>query len=96
MEVTLKLSVLLALAVVLTLAFGHDVWAGFFSDSRSIIKKFAEMTPLLAVSIAIDAIQGILSGSNHQDIYFFWLRPRWQNQPKLEIRPKKLKLNRIN
>ncbi|EOY13050.1 MATE efflux family protein ALF5 [Theobroma cacao] len=62
MEVTLKLSVLLALAVVLTLAFGHDVWAGFFSDSRSIIKKFAEMTPLLAVSIAIDAIQGILSG----------------------------------
>ncbi|XP_021287560.1 protein DETOXIFICATION 18-like isoform X1 [Herrania umbratica] len=62
MAVTLKLSVLLSLAVVLTLAFGHDVWAGFFSDSRSIIKKFAEMTPLLGVSIAIDAIQGILSG----------------------------------
>ncbi|XWS28022.1 hypothetical protein CRYUN_Cryun25bG0030400 [Craigia yunnanensis] len=62
MGVTLKLSILIALAVVLTLAFGHDIWAGFFSDSPSIIKKFAEMTPLLAVSIAIDAIQGVLSG----------------------------------
>ncbi|XP_022753985.1 protein DETOXIFICATION 18-like [Durio zibethinus] len=61
MGVTLKLSILLALPVVLTLAFGHDVWAGFFSDSPSIIKKFSEMTPLLAVSIAIDAIQGVLS-----------------------------------
>ncbi|XWS11012.1 hypothetical protein CRYUN_Cryun38cG0047200 [Craigia yunnanensis] len=61
MAVTLKLSMLLALAVVLTLAFGHDIWAGFFGDSPSIIKKFAEMTPFLAVSIAIDAIQGVLS-----------------------------------
>ncbi|XVE50211.1 hypothetical protein DITRI_Ditri01bG0143600 [Diplodiscus trichospermus] len=62
MAVTLKLSILLALAVVLTLAFGHDTWAGFFSDSPSIIKKFAEMTPFLTVSIAIDAIQGVFSG----------------------------------
>ncbi|OMO73246.1 Multi antimicrobial extrusion protein [Corchorus olitorius] len=62
MAVTLKLSVVLAFAVVLTLGFGHDIWAGFFSNSHSIIKKFAEMTPLLAVSISIDAIQGVLSG----------------------------------
>ncbi|OMO89809.1 Multi antimicrobial extrusion protein [Corchorus capsularis] len=62
MAVTLKISVILAFAVVITLAFGHDIWAGFFSDSHSIIKKFAEMTPLLAVSISIDAIQGVLSG----------------------------------
>ncbi|KAK8638265.1 hypothetical protein V6N13_136701 [Hibiscus sabdariffa] len=59
--VTLKLAVLVSLVVVLTLALGHDVWSGFFSDNHSIIKKFAEMTPLLAVSIAIYAIQSILS-----------------------------------
>ncbi|KAK8620431.1 hypothetical protein V6N13_066909 [Hibiscus sabdariffa] len=63
MTVTLKLSVLLALAVALMLAFGHGIWAGFFSNSHSIIKKFAGMTPLLIVSIAIDAIQGVLSGA---------------------------------
>ncbi|KAL4339810.1 hypothetical protein GQ457_08G006650 [Hibiscus cannabinus] len=62
MIVTLKLSVLLALAVALILAFGHRIWVGFFSNSPLIIKKFAEMTPLLIVSIAIDAIQGVLSG----------------------------------
>ncbi|OMO93603.1 Multi antimicrobial extrusion protein [Corchorus capsularis] len=62
MAVTLKLSILVAFALVLTLAFGHDIWAGFFSNSPSIIKKFADMTPLLVVSIAIDAIQGVLSG----------------------------------
>ncbi|KAK8638266.1 hypothetical protein V6N13_136702 [Hibiscus sabdariffa] len=60
--VTLKLSILVSLVVVLTLALGHNVWSGFFSDSHSISKKFAEMTPLLAVSIAIYAIQSILSG----------------------------------
>ncbi|KAK8519948.1 hypothetical protein V6N13_031577 [Hibiscus sabdariffa] len=60
--VTLKLSVLFSLVVVLTLALGHNVWSGFFSDNHSIIKKFTEMTPLLAVSITIDAIQSILSG----------------------------------
>ncbi|XVF78553.1 hypothetical protein PTKIN_Ptkin14bG0143600 [Pterospermum kingtungense] len=62
MAVTLKLSVLLALAVVLALAFGHDIWAGFFSNSSSIINKFASMTPLLLISITIDSFQGILSG----------------------------------
>ncbi|KAK8642750.1 hypothetical protein V6N13_012083 [Hibiscus sabdariffa] len=62
MRVSLMLSVLLALLVVLTLALGHDIWTGFFSDSYSIIKKFAQLTPLLAVSITIDAILGVLSG----------------------------------
>lgn len=66
MAVTLKLSVLLSLAVVLALAFGHDIWAGFFSSSSSIIKKFASMTPLLLISITIDSFQGILSGLNIQ------------------------------
>ncbi|GLU23343.1 hypothetical protein SLE2022_393600 [Rubroshorea leprosula] len=62
MVVTLKLSVLLALAFILTLAFGHNIWASFFSDSTSIITEFASMTPFLAISIALDSIQGVLSG----------------------------------
>ncbi|TXG66889.1 hypothetical protein EZV62_008164 [Acer yangbiense] len=62
MAVTLKLSVLLALIVVLTLAFGHNIWAGFFSDSREIMKEFASLTPFLAISIAFDSVQGVLSG----------------------------------
>ncbi|XP_022734735.1 protein DETOXIFICATION 18-like isoform X1 [Durio zibethinus] len=62
MAVTLKLSILLALAVALALAFGHDIWAGFFSNSPLIIKKFASVTPLLLISITIDSFQGILSG----------------------------------
>ncbi|KAI3708377.1 hypothetical protein L2E82_37545 [Cichorium intybus] len=62
MAVTLKLSVILALAVVLALGFGHDIWAGFFSDSPVIINEYASMTPLLVISIILDSIQGVLSG----------------------------------
>ncbi|KAL4342283.1 hypothetical protein GQ457_08G006690 [Hibiscus cannabinus] len=59
---SLKLSILVAVAMVLTLLPGHDIWAGFFCDNHSIIKKFADMTPLLVVSITIDTVQGVLSG----------------------------------
>uniref|UniRef100_M1CCE6 TRANSPARENT TESTA 12 protein n=1 Tax=Solanum tuberosum TaxID=4113 RepID=M1CCE6_SOLTU len=62
MGVTLKLSVLLALIVDLVLCFGHDVWAGLFSDSTEIINKFATMTPLLLISFLFDFFQGVLSG----------------------------------
>ncbi|PPD76371.1 hypothetical protein GOBAR_DD26703 [Gossypium barbadense] len=62
MAVTLQLVVLLALIVVLALVFGHDTWAGFFSDSPSIIEDFATMTPFLAISIAVDSFQSVLSG----------------------------------
>ncbi|XP_048441679.1 protein DETOXIFICATION 19 isoform X2 [Pyrus x bretschneideri] len=62
MAVTLKLSILLALIVDLALAFGHNVWAGAFSDSSVIIKLFASMTPLLAISIIADSFQCVLSG----------------------------------
>ncbi|KAK1309491.1 MATE efflux family protein LAL5 [Acorus calamus] len=61
-SVTLKLSVFLALGVILVLAFGHNIWAGFFTNSPSIIREFAYLTPLLAVSILFDSAQGILSG----------------------------------
>ncbi|XP_062015521.1 protein DETOXIFICATION 19-like [Rosa rugosa] len=62
MAVTLKLSVLLGFLVVLVLALGHNIWAGFFSDSTAIIKEFASMTPFLAISIMLDSVQGVLSG----------------------------------
>ncbi|XP_021828793.1 protein DETOXIFICATION 19-like isoform X1 [Prunus avium] len=62
MAVTLKLSVLQGLLVVLALAFGHNIWAGLFSDSSAIIKLFASMTPFLAISIMADSVQGVLSG----------------------------------
>ncbi|GAB2245302.1 hypothetical protein Droror1_Dr00000795 [Drosera rotundifolia] len=62
MGVTIKLSVLLAILVIAALGFGHNLWASFFSDSPKIISEFASMTPLLAVSICFDAIQGVLSG----------------------------------
>ncbi|XP_010260247.1 PREDICTED: protein DETOXIFICATION 18-like [Nelumbo nucifera] len=60
--VTLKLSVILALTVIIALLFGHNIWAGFFSDSPGIKKEFASMTPLLAISILFDSAQGVLSG----------------------------------
>ena len=62
MAVTLKLSVLLGFLVVLALALGHNIWAGFFSDSPAIIEEFASMTPFLAISIMLDSVQGVLSG----------------------------------
>ncbi|KAL8171904.1 LOW QUALITY PROTEIN: hypothetical protein V2J09_023708 [Rumex salicifolius] len=63
MGVTLKLSIFLGLLVISALAIGHNVWVGLFSDSSKIISEFASMTPLLAVSIFFDSIQGVLSGS---------------------------------
>lgn len=62
MFVTLKLTIILALCVILALAFGHNIWAGSFSDSPVIIDAFASMTPLLMLSVAVDFVQGILSG----------------------------------
>ncbi|XP_021735015.1 protein DETOXIFICATION 19-like [Chenopodium quinoa] len=62
MRVTLKLSILLAVFMVLVLGLGHDIWAGFFGGNASIIKAFASLTPMLCISIFLDSIQGILSG----------------------------------
>lgn len=64
MAVTLKLSILLALVIVLALVFGHNVWANLFSDSPVIIEKFGSMAALLVISIILDSVQGVLSGSN--------------------------------
>ncbi|KAF7140450.1 hypothetical protein RHSIM_Rhsim06G0200900 [Rhododendron simsii] len=58
MAVTLKLSLCLALIVVLALGFGHNIWASLFSDSSTVIEYFASLTPFLLISIVFDSIQG--------------------------------------
>ncbi|KAJ9551476.1 hypothetical protein OSB04_015521 [Centaurea solstitialis] len=63
MGVTIKLSIVLALVVVIVLGFGHNIWAGFFSNSPVIIGHYASMTPFLLISIILDAIQGVFSGA---------------------------------
>ncbi|XP_061354345.1 protein DETOXIFICATION 19-like [Gastrolobium bilobum] len=62
MDVTLKLSLLLGLCFVLALGFGHNIWIKLFSSSSKIKEEFASVTPLLAISILLDAVQGVLSG----------------------------------
>lgn len=61
-SVTLKLSVLLAVSFVLLLAFGHGLWARLYSGSAVILSEFADITPLLIISIVLDSSQGVLSG----------------------------------
>ncbi|XP_050247605.1 protein DETOXIFICATION 18-like [Quercus robur] len=60
--VSLKLSLLVGVTLVLAIAFGHNIWASFFTDSSEIIKEFASMTPLIAISIFIDSVQAVISG----------------------------------
>ncbi|XP_057457252.1 protein DETOXIFICATION 18-like [Lotus japonicus] len=62
MGVTLKLSLLLGVCFVLALGFGHNIWIQLFSSSSAIKKEFASVAPLLAISILLDSIQGVLSG----------------------------------
>lgn len=64
MGVTLKLSLLLGVCFVLALGFGHNIWIQLFSSSSAIKKEFASVAPLLAISILLDSIQGVLSGLN--------------------------------
>ncbi|KAK7830807.1 protein detoxification 19 [Quercus suber] len=60
--VSLKLSLLVRVTLVLAIAFVHNIWASFFSDSSEIIREFASMTPLLAITIFIDSVQAVISG----------------------------------
>ena len=80
MIVTLKLCGLLGILIVFVLGFGHNIWAGFFSESSVIIKSFASFTPLLTISIVLDALQGVLSGWKFSSfdissVLFTWIFP---------------------
>ncbi|XP_078433076.1 protein DETOXIFICATION 19-like [Wolffia australiana] len=61
-KVASELALVLASIVVLLLIFGRRVWATFFSSSPEIITEFAAMVPLLAVTMFLDTVQGVLSG----------------------------------
>ncbi|KAG7583090.1 Multi antimicrobial extrusion protein [Arabidopsis suecica] len=61
-SVSVKLSLVLALGVVIVLLIGHDVWVGLFSNSHVIKEEFASLRFFLAASITLDSIQGVLSG----------------------------------
>ncbi|XP_010466701.1 PREDICTED: protein DETOXIFICATION 19-like [Camelina sativa] len=61
-SVSVKLSLVLALGVVIAILVGHDVWVGFYSNSLVIKEEFASMRFFLAASITLDSIQGVLSG----------------------------------
>jgi MATE family multidrug resistance protein len=71
-SVSVKLSLVLALGVVIVLLVGHDGWVGLFSDSYVIKEEFASLRFFLAASITLDSIQGVLSGKR-SNIYFFFL-----------------------
>ena len=62
-SVSTKLSLVLALGVVVTLFVGHDGWVGLFSNSPLIKDEFASLRFFLAASITLDSIQGVLSGN---------------------------------
>jgi MATE family multidrug resistance protein len=61
-KVTLMLSILLGVTFLLLLGLGHNLWAGLFSNSETVISEFASMTPLLIGSVVLDSTQGVLSG----------------------------------
>ncbi|XP_010466699.1 PREDICTED: protein DETOXIFICATION 18 isoform X2 [Camelina sativa] len=61
-SVSVKLSLVLALCIVVAILIGHDVWVGLFSNSHVIKDEFASMRFFLAASITLDSIQGVLSG----------------------------------
>ncbi|EOA29541.1 hypothetical protein CARUB_v10015181mg [Capsella rubella] len=60
--VSVKLSLVLALGVVIAILVGHDGWVGLFSNSLVIKQEFASFRFFLAASITLDSIQGVLSG----------------------------------
>lgn len=68
-----KLSLVLALGVVVTLFVGHDGWVGLFSNSPLIKDEFASLRFFLAASITLDSIQGVLSGNKRSKKASFFL-----------------------
>ncbi|XP_010488420.1 PREDICTED: protein DETOXIFICATION 19-like [Camelina sativa] len=60
--VSIKLSLFLALGVVIALLVCHDGWVELFSNSLEIKEEFASLRFFLAASITFDSIPGVLSG----------------------------------
>ncbi|ONI12684.1 hypothetical protein PRUPE_4G178800 [Prunus persica] len=62
MTVALKFSGFLAFLLGLALTIGHNFWAGLFGSTPEIVKAFASMTPLVAVSVIVEPLQGVVLG----------------------------------
>ncbi|RID79941.1 hypothetical protein BRARA_A02640 [Brassica rapa] len=60
-SVTVKLSLVLALGLVVALLVGHDGWVGLFSSSHVIKKEFTSLRFFLAATITLDTVQSVLS-----------------------------------
>lgn len=58
----LKFSGFLAFLLGLALTIGHNFWAGLFGSTPEIVKAFASMTPLVAVSVIVEPLQGVVLG----------------------------------
>ncbi|XP_006297490.2 protein DETOXIFICATION 18 [Capsella rubella] len=61
-SVAVKLSLVLALCMVVAILTGHDAWVGLFSNSHEIKEAFSSLKFFIAASITLDSIQGVLSG----------------------------------
>ncbi|KAJ4887203.1 MATE efflux family protein ALF5 [Raphanus sativus] len=61
-SITVKLSLVLALGLVVALLVGHDGWVGLFSSSHVIKEEFASLRFFLAATITLDSVQSVLSG----------------------------------
>ncbi|CAN6918367.1 unnamed protein product [Brassica oleracea] len=61
-SVTVKLSLVLALGLVVALLVGHDGWVGLFSSSHVIKEEFTSLRFFLAATITLDTVQSVLSG----------------------------------
>ncbi|KAL0718888.1 hypothetical protein Bca4012_068211 [Brassica carinata] len=61
-SVTVKLSLVLALGLVVALLVGHDGWVGLFTGSQVIKEEFASLRFFVAATITLDSVQSVLSG----------------------------------
>lgn len=77
MTVALKLSGFLAFLLGLALAIGHNFWAGLFGGTPEIVKAFASMTPLVAVSVILEPLQGVVLGIKKTLVPFFLFSFSW-------------------
>lgn len=89
-SVTVKLSLVLALGLVVALLVGHDGWVGLFSSSHVIKKEFTSLRFFLAATITLDTVQSVLSGkrsllfriTKQRKTHFFYLYVHRQEWPE--------------
>jgi len=66
----MSLAVMDALMVSMSLLAGRHVFGHVFSSDKKTIEYVAKMAPLVSISIILDSLQGVLSGSRFFPISF--------------------------